>query len=533
MKYVFAAFGLIFSFSSIGQDRCSQADAAGEVSRCLNDETECYLSANLPRKKSERAWWSTVTPSITIEDTLSPSTKVKSGLVRGENILVWVIDGDNCLQTTDTIKIRVIGEPKEPIFSLSGNGLSGFDLSQNVAVNLCTDAGYSISGSGTDDDNNEEVSWEVEGSAVRFNGEENSPYGELEVLRSGESTICEVLDNGCYSKQTCGKIIVHSTPVAVINMSSTVEVCEGENAELKASYSDAGYKGVWELKKGKSEITNKSDLIVEVLSLTEDVWFNWKVQSEFCGVDNKSVHIKVIPKNVLGVTLTADSIKCVGEILQVDANVIGDSAEISWESTWGIGSELNNSLLLKPFEVAGSYSVAAVVSSDEKCSTGSAMDKVVFTVLGTERPELIYNELEVCAPEQVIIKSNSGPLTWFKGEEQLSHGVEFKVSESGRYHALPVGNDCVVEKSEFVDVVISNTPDVQLKSPITIKAGEELVFEPISRAEDFEWSPSKYLSDAIDKNPIFKTSKKGQYQYTLKARNGDCVSKKSLVVKVE
>ena len=532
MKHLLAVFGLFFSFTSIGQDRCSQADALGEEERCLHDNSPSSVKANLPLKNGEKGWWSAVTPGLKLEDTLSASTKIMSGLVRGENVLVWVIDGEKCLMTTDTIKIRVLGQPKSPSFSITGNGLSGLNLSSGVTAHLCTDAGYFISGSGSDEDNNEEISWNVEGAA-RFNGEQNVPEGELEVIRPGEATICQIIDNGCFSNQSCGKLLVHSNPVALLNMPASIDVCEGNKVELKGAYSDSGEKGIWEVRKGVADLSVISDLNAETSELEKEVWFNWKVQSEFCGTQYKTVHVNVLPINVLDVILAADSVNCVGEELQIDAQVKGDSIDIKWESTWGLGSEIDNALLLKPFEMPGAYSVTATVSSDKKCSSKSVTDKIEFVVLSIEKPELVYDELEVCAPDKVTIKSNSGVVSWYRDQEKLAEGVELTVSESGRYYALPFGNECAEEKSEFVDVEILEKPDLQLEGAVSVKPGSELVLEPKSDAQDFEWSPSINLSDSIDKNPIFSTSKKGQYRYTLTARNGDCETKKSMTVKVE
>jgi gliding motility-associated-like protein len=115
-----------------------EAEAGPDASYCLDDEI--LLSAQIPTVGT--GMWSSTDPSLQFENEMDPFSGV-DGLSEGENILIWTLDFESCLDySSDTSIVSIESTPIAETDSILVQ--FGETVEFNIATNDLIQGGYTI-----------------------------------------------------------------------------------------------------------------------------------------------------------------------------------------------------------------------------------------------------------------------------------------------------------------------------------------------------------------------------------------------------
>jgi gliding motility-associated-like protein len=418
------------------------------------------------------------------------------GVTIDTNYIVVVSSG-GCFNT-DTVRVKLFPDVK-----------SAFTI--NPAGPICTGAQETITLSNPISPT-ASYAWNFDGGTV-VSGSGGGPYSISWAAGGTKNITLDVTDNGCFSPQGTGSIVVNQTPTA--NAGADVQVCPATPASLGAA-TVAGNTYAWTPVIGLDDpsISNPTFLVPSnPTGATIDTAYTLVVSSNGCFAYD-TVRVKLYPDVTTAFT-TNPSGGCIGQNISVTySNTISATANYTWNFDGGtIVSGSGGGPYTISWASPGNKNVTLDVT-DNGCPSTQTL---VVVQIGTPPAADAGPDQTVCSGGFVQIGALDNPnytYQWTPGVNLDDSLVSdpffsfFNTTTSPVNFTLTVvadSNGCKASDDVIVTVSPPLATTLVASGPVSFCKGQNVTFSDNDPFVQYLWSNN-------DQNPTITVDSAGQYQ---------------------
>lgn len=487
-----------------------------DTSRTICD-SEVDVQGNIPLVGVGR--WELISGGGSIANPASAITRV-SRLDEGSNILAWTIKNGGCPSNSSQVIITRLLNNLDPE---AGNDTV---ICETVGSHNLQASAVALPITGR---------WSTNSGA--FIDDVMLPTTTVSNLSIGDNVFYWTLNNGvCEAKLDSILITLEEAP-SISNAGIDQVICDSIST-LTASIPQKG-QGTWATQASKTTVVDVNDPNSRVKVALGDTRLEWVVSTgNTCAINADDVLIRADGSVPVFVELISDGFPvCENEVITFKTQVTNGGKTPQYE--WYINGDKidNNGASFTSLGLRDNDNIAVTIKSSLTCvSSDSSSDFVQVEVNPPVIPQLLNSDIEMCEDEKVYLKALSSlPFYWLKDGivQQQGGEIELNSFSGGDWSLETIDSVCGSQSSKAISVQVFEKPIISISKDIVVVSGESVQLISHVSTGDIEWFPQQFIDNPLSISPIFNTSEKGSYLYTMNATNGPCITSDDMVVQVE
>ncbi len=428
----------------------------------------------------------------------------------GDYTVTAIAEGGSCSKISNTVKV-IVGGAGGSTAVASNDGPTCVGSGNTLTLSV-TNVGATYVWTGPDN------------YSATTTSTSPPPITNFQLKNAGRYFV-DVVFGSCVAQQISTLVEANDIPEFNVSPSGTVVICQGATQLLSVN-SEAGFAYQW--------FEKTSGIIAGAITPTFTASANGSYfvkatpSSPGClAVNSDTVKITIVTKPI--VNFNAPLTACANQNVQFTDQSTTDSQAIAsyfWDFSNAPTSADKNPI--HKFTSANTFNVSLTVSYQGNTCAVSKNQDITITAAP---PAVIINpdnKYQFCRGESVELEVGTfTSYLWSTGSTDAT--ITFEAGETETISVeVKASNGCTLNEEQIISVF--EAPDLNLSAtPELINEGETSQLSA-SGLNNYAWSPSENLSDAISANPVANPSV--TTVYTVTGSDGNCTYEGTLTVNV-